>query len=106
MTTSIPSELKNAIVSEAESLKVSQNCYDGYSFGVVATPTELPNVIGQCLELFESVSGLKVQSLEIDNSGRNYYFNVNADQDRLDYKAELADFNGRDDYEITITFAQ
>lgn len=101
----LPSDLQYLITANAYKVKQSLNCYNDYSFEVTTTPAQLSAMVCEALELFETTSGVKIQSLEIDNSGRNYYFNAEPSQTSLDYKSILEDFDGRDEYKVTITFS-
>lgn len=97
-------DVLKAVVKHGQKIAETKDCFDDFSFDIKATPTELKEVVPQYLSAFEQASGTEVLSLEIDNSGRNYYFDGQA-EGAFDYKEQLADFNGRDDYVITITFA-
>ena len=97
-------DVLKAVVKHGQKIAETKDCFDDFSFDIKATPTELKEVVPQYLSAFEQASGTEVLSLEIDNSGRNYYFDERV-EGVFDYKEQLADFNGRDDYIITITFA-
>lgn len=100
----LDADILKVVVNHGRKIAETKDCFDDFSFDVTATPVQLRALVPEYLNAFEQSSGTEVLSLEIDNSGRNYYFDERTDG-IFDYKNQLADFNGRDTYTITITFA-
>lgn len=101
--TTLNADILKIVTDRGRKIAKTKECFDDFSFDVNVTPEQLRELVPQYLSAFEKASGTKISSLEIDNSGRNYYYDEQTDG-VLDYKEQLADFDGRDTYTITITF--